>query len=116
MFWESLSDGRDERTFIVEDGRRFAYNEVFGLGDDLFSELPREVVLILCDRSHEVVTAYLGALRNGLVPMLVDRAATQQSLARAIDAYRPKYIFAPLDVAMNGYVLRKALGSKALFE
>jgi long-chain acyl-CoA synthetase len=116
MFWESLSDGRDERTFIVDDGRRFAYNEIFGLGDDLFSELPREIVLILCDRSHEVVAAYLGALRNGLVPMLVDRAATQQSLARAIDAYCPKYIFAPVDMTLAGYAPGKSLGSRALFE
>ena len=69
MFWQGLSDGADDRTFLIADGRRYSYNDVFGLGDALFSKADRAIVLILCDRSPETVAAYLGALRKGLVPM-----------------------------------------------
>ncbi|TBZ80791.1 AMP-binding protein [Rhizobium leguminosarum] len=116
MFWQGLSDGADDRTFLIADGRRYSYNDVFELGDALFSKADRAIVLILCDRSPEAVAAYLGALRKGLVPMLVDGELTRHSLERTIGAYTPRYIVAPAEMTLEDYAPNGRLGTKALFE
>ena len=116
MFWESRSREEDETLFLVEDGRHFSYTDIFTLGDQLVADLARDVVLILCDRSHETVAAYIGALRHGLVPLLVDLASSAKSLERTIEAYRPRYIFGNAGSLQGGYPLKRELGAKALLE
>lgn len=115
MFWQSRSGGDDDRIFLIDSGERYTYADVFRKGDLLFSDADRSVVMILCDRSCAFVAAYLGALRRGLVPMLVDGAATAQAVASNIATYRPRYIFAPETAELAGYVLHKRAGPKALF-
>lgn len=95
MFWESRSSLTDSETFLVYGSASLSYAEVFERADALFSETRRGVVLILCERDVETVTAYIGALRAGLVPLLIDEATRADALVRYISLYAPEYIFAP---------------------
>lgn len=115
MFRDSRSASADENTFIVENDRRFTYREIFEKGDALYHGLAHGVVLILCERNSAFVAAYLGALRNGLVPLLIDAASTAHAIQRTIEAYRPAYVFGKTLLAPEGYHVLKEDDGYALF-
>ncbi len=94
-FWQSQGSDEDARVFLIEDGFEQSYAQVFANGDALMAGCKRGLVAILCDKSAATVTAYFGALRNGLVPLLLDADAKPAALNRIFAAYRPDYVFDP---------------------
>ena len=72
MFWESRHDGSDARPFLVSGRDIYSFSDVFKIGDDFFKDNGGGVCLIACDRNIQTVAAYLGCLRQGIVPILVD--------------------------------------------
>lgn len=99
-FWLDSGTDRDAQIFLVGETREKnlveqSYAEVFANGDALMVGLPRGVVAIMCDKSIATVTAYFGALRNGLVPLMLDANAKPAALNSIFTAYRPDYVFDP---------------------
>ena len=115
MFWHDRPDDEDA-IFLVDECRRYSYGDVFRLGDALFEGSPPSVAVLLCDRSIATVAAYFGALRCGVVPLLLDGRVKEPALARTIDAYAPRYILADPSMTLPGYTQRRRLETKALFE
>jgi len=115
MFWHDRP-GDEEATFLVEGARRHTYRDVFRLGDTLFADSPRSVAIILCDRTVETVAAYYGALRRGIVPLLLDGHAKGPALSKTIAAYEPRYVLGEAEAASDGYRPLRRHGAKVLFE
>lgn len=111
MFWNDRDQASDARIFLTTQDRAFSYAQVFDLGDKLFKGCGRGVVVMLCDRSPETVAAYVGALRAGLVPLLMDGAAVTAIVERAVQAYCPAYLFNPMGTAPEGFTPHAKVGA-----
>jgi acyl-CoA synthetase (AMP-forming)/AMP-acid ligase II len=114
MFWHDRPG--DDATFLIEAGESHSFAEVFGLGDRLFAGAPRSVAILLCDKSVATVAAYLGALRAGVVPLLLDGKTTEASLKRTIAAYRPRFILGAEGQAPDGYDEHRRIGARLLYQ
>ncbi len=102
-FWEDCYDTKDNNTFLIEENRELSYKEVFDNADALFHDLERGTIALLCDKNVPTVTAYIGALRNDLVPIMLDTEAKKAAIDRIITAYKPKYLFTKNDRVNRGY-------------
>lgn len=98
MFWENRTPSEDRKTFLIDSTTSLSYGQVFDQADALFGNVSRDVILILCERKFESVIAYVGALRAGLVPLLIDEATRADPLARLLERYLPYYVFASQEV------------------
>lgn len=113
MFWRDRDQGSDARTFLTTQDRALSFAQVFAASDRLYKRCTRSVVVLLCDRSPETVIAYVGALRAGLVPLLVDATAAPAVIMRTLEAYRPAYLFSPAGMAPDSFALHANIGAKA---
>lgn len=116
MFWQSRSKEQDRRTCLIAADRNITYHELFDKADQLFEGIDRGLVAILCDKSFETITSYIGALRNNLVPFLLDEKIKPMALNSCLSAYAPRYIFANKTIEPSGYQPIKILGQHALFK
>jgi long-chain acyl-CoA synthetase len=113
-FWQDFDADSDACTFLIGSGQgdravEQSYAEVFANGDALMGDLARGVVAILCDKSIATVTAYFGALRNGLVPLMLDADAKPAALKSIFSAYRPDYVFDPQGLERDDFVALRRL-------
>ena len=92
FFWED-NKKLDSSIFLITQEKNYTYKEVFRNSDLIFKTAARDIVLILCKKNIDTIFAYLGALRNGIVPLLVDSDIKQGALNGIVSAYKPKYIF-----------------------
>ena len=102
-FWENCYDAEDNNIFLIKGDRELSYTEVFNNADALFHNLERGTIAVLCDKNVSTVTAYLGALRNNLVTIMLDSEAKEAAIDRIITAYKPKYLFILDDRIREGY-------------
>jgi len=82
----------DDNPFIVHGNTTYTYNDIFKLGDSLFDNNKKEIVLILCDKDIETIVSYVAAIRHNKVPLLVDKNYKPGLLISFIKNYQPKYI------------------------
>lgn len=114
-FWQDPAPEETRRPCLVTEDRILSYGEVFAQADALWQGLPRGVVAILCDKTVETIIAYLGALRAGVVPLLLDASSRSEALERALSAYQPDYIFSPDGtVSRTGFHAQARLGPAVL--
>lgn len=116
MFWNDRDEQSDARTFVVTGTRRLSYAEVFEASDRLYQRSNRGVVAILCDKSPATVIAYVGALRRGCIPLLLDGATKPKALARILSAYCPAYLFVTGPSVPDGYRQLEKVGEGKLCE
>jgi len=93
----------DSSDFLITKDRNYTFHEIFTDSDRIFSETSREIVLILCDKNIETIKSYIGALRNNLVPLLIESETKQDSLLNILLAYKPKYVVSPLDIEIEKF-------------
>ncbi|MBA6257113.1 MULTISPECIES: AMP-binding protein [unclassified Colwellia] len=82
----------DHNTFIIHGNTTYSYNDIFKLGDSLFDNNEKEIVLILCDKDIETIVSYVAAIRHNKVPLLVDKNYKPELLRSFITNYKPNYI------------------------
>lgn len=91
-FWRDRDPAADTAPFLLSAGKSLSFAEVFALGDGLWRGLPAGTAAILCRKDVATVAAYLGALRNAVVPLMLDAEMPGPALARTLTAHRPDYI------------------------
>lgn len=103
MFWESRDNQSDARPFLLSGSEVFSFSDLFKIGDDFFKANARGVCLIACDRNVETVAAYIGCLRQGIVPILVDAGLSVDLINNIADQYQVETILHPRPLKSNAY-------------
>ena len=86
----------DATALIANDGGLVSYAALARAADMIGEHVaPRTLVVQLCENQAASVAGYLGFLRRGAVPLLVDGASRSASLGALLDAYRPRYLYVP---------------------
>ncbi len=93
MFWSNRSQDIDDQIFIVNGVRTYSFKEIFDFGDLIYSDiLEGSVIVIESDRDIGTVCAYIGALRNNIVPLLIDSNLNSKSVADIANSYKAEFI------------------------
>jgi len=115
MFWESRDSESDARPFLVSDDEIYSFSDIFEIGDDFFKDQGDSVCLIACDRSVHTVAAYLGCLRQGVVPLLVDACLSEMLIRDIADKYQVETILVPGDLKLEYYVNEGSFGPFSIY-
>ncbi len=86
----------DATALIANDGELVSYAALARAAEQIAEHVaPRSLVVQLCDNQPASIAGYLGFLRRGAVPLLVDGASRIASLGPLLEAYRPRYVYLP---------------------
>ncbi|MFC7372402.1 AMP-binding protein [Fictibacillus iocasae] len=86
-----------DRTAVYAD-RAYSYSEMLELSDTICSNVgERTLVFCLCSNNKESLFGYVGFIRGGVVPVLLDASLHIDRLRRLINLYKPAYIWASSD-------------------
>lgn len=79
---------------VSDDGRKLTYSELANACDKWAGNVPRRaLVFLLVKNNLNSLIAYVGAVRNGIVPLMLDADINHDLLDRFLDAYRPLAIY-----------------------
>jgi len=110
MFWESASNKLDSQPFIIDGNDVYTFEEIFSLADALYKNIEiRSVVLIESERDLGTVLAYIGALRNDAIPLLIDANSARSTLEALINDYKVDVIFAKNNCTSINYAFVSCL-------
>lgn len=104
-YYSKLAAFNDNLAAISNDGKRITYRELVEFGAELGRVAGgRGLVFSLCQNSVGALAGYVAFLNNRLVPLLLDAALDRELLDNLLAAYRPKYIWLPVDrrVGLSG--------------
>jgi len=82
----------DKNIFLLSEDKILTYEDVFEISDKLYNDDKKELVLILCDKDIDTVIAYVGALRNNKVPLLIDKGYKIELIKSFVENYAPHYV------------------------
>ena len=95
--FEALHHFGDKVAFITEDDGAISYAQFIGLADSIGKKISaRTVVFCICNNEIGSVAAYVGFLRNKVVPLLLPASIDLEALKLLEIKYRPSFIWAPL--------------------
>ncbi|KAA0543383.1 AMP-binding protein [Bacillus sp. BGMRC 2118] len=82
------------RTAVYAE-RKYSYSEMVEIADAICGEVgERTLVFCLCSNNKESLFGYVGFIRGGVVPVLLDASIHMDQLRRLINLYKPTYIWA----------------------
>lgn len=116
MFWESRDPQLDAKPCLIDGETVWTYQEVFAAADALYEAQQPGVVVLLCDRTVDTIIAYLGALRKGCVPLLLDAGLRPEALARTLDAYAPDFVFTVGSIPPGDWDVVRRFSDSTLFK
>lgn len=83
-----------DRTAVYAD-RKYSYSEMVEISDAICGKVGgRTLVFCLCSNNKESLFGYVGFIRGGVVPVLLDASLHIDRLRRLINLYKPAYIWA----------------------
>lgn len=99
MNYYSDIDCFGKRTAIItEQGECLTYEKFLCDADGLFADLQqRKLVFLVCSNCLESVCAYIGALRKGIVPVMINNSIEAGLFRHLYETYQPAYVYAPED-------------------
>ncbi|WP_226682089.1 AMP-binding protein [Sutcliffiella horikoshii] len=75
--------------------RPYSYSEMLDIADAICAGVgERTLVFCLCSNNKESLFGYVGFIRGGVVPVLLDASIHMDQLRRLINLYKPTYIWA----------------------
>lgn len=117
MFYDF--EANDALALVSSSGERMTYRQL----DEAASAfagfgLERDLCFNLCENSPSSVVGYVGLLRQGVVPLLLDRKITSELLEGLLATYTPRYLYVPADQAagFEAYGQLAQVGSYVLLE
>ena len=72
--------------------------------------------MILASRNFESIFAYLGCLRNGLIPLVLSSDLDRKQISKFVKQFDPRLIFAPSEVNLPSFRPIKEWGNAVLHE
>ncbi len=116
MFWQSRSVDVDECTFVIDEDESYSFCEVFEIGDAIVADIPKgSVIIIESDRDLSTVCAYIGALRNNIVPLLLDKQLNDDAVFRLANVYLAEFVLSPSSRNIDGYKFSGNMHGKMVY-
>jgi len=82
------------RTAVYAE-RKYSYLDMLEIADAICGEIgERTLVFSLCSNNKESLFGYVGFIRGGVVPVLLDASIHIDQLSKLINLYKPTYIWA----------------------
>jgi len=104
MFWGNRSQSVDDQAFIVDGDRTYTFNEIFDFSDLMYSGvLEGSVVVIESDRDLGTVCSYIGALRNNIIPLLIDSNLNSKAVSDIVSSYEAEFVISSRARNISGY-------------
>ena len=95
-FYEETDLYRERILFITETGEHLTYQESYDLADEMLKGIPaRTLAFLFCSNQPEAVSAYLGMMRRGIVPVLLDKDLPPEQIREMMKAYEPEICIYP---------------------
>ena len=87
----------DEHVMLIDDRNcQMTYRDARIFGEEYFKNMTAHALtLIVTENTAASVLIYIQALRNQLVPILLDKKTDKEQLAAIIEKYRPEYTALP---------------------
>ncbi|WP_137791401.1 AMP-binding protein [Bacillus sp. E(2018)] len=99
------------RTAVYAD-REYSYSEMVEISDAICGNVgERTLVFCLCSNNKESLFGYVGFIRGGVVPVLLDASIHIDRLRRLVHLYKPAYIWA----SSNNQDLSKTMDSSFVY-
>lgn len=84
---------------LIDNERRLTYARLDELCGEIAAPLgERSLVFCLCTNTTGSVAGYLAFTEHGHVPLLLDAKISRDLLGQLVEAYRPTWIWAPVDM------------------
>lgn len=96
--FDDLEQYSDRCAIIDEGGKRYSYADLLKDGDHIAKAAgTRQLVLCVIQNGYPSITGYVGFLRAGLVPLLLNHTTSNEDIDAIIERFQPAFIFAPQD-------------------
>lgn len=97
-FYSDIDIYKDNIAIITDRRERITYKELTEDADFIMRDLKtRSVLFLVCKNCIESICAYIGALRKGIVPVMINSEMDSELFFNLYNIYRPMYIYAPKD-------------------
>tara|TARA_B100000795_G_scaffold59131_1_gene39364 strand:- start:1109 stop:2512 length:1404 start_codon:yes stop_codon:yes gene_type:complete len=94
--FDFLEKYNDTTALIISDGTEITYKNLIKIADNFGKKIPsRQVVLLICENSICSIASYLGFIRSGVVPLLVDNKLSKESINYLCENFGISYICTP---------------------
>ena len=97
LFQEETSYG--DRILAADDaGQTVTYRDLDSFAEELYRYIGgKKLIFILCQNTIGSLLGYLGCLKTGVVPLMLEKHMNQELLARLIREYHPAFLYIPQD-------------------
>lgn len=94
--FDRISEYRD-RILAMDDRRRqVTYGDLERFSEVFYRYIgKRTLIFILCENTLECLLGYLGCLKMGVVPLMVNAGIHESLLGKLLREYRPEFVYAP---------------------
>lgn len=100
-FFNDVDVYREAVAVITEDSEQIPYEQFLFIADEIKRHVhERSLVFCICDNNIESVAGYIGFLRGGIVPLLINVHINKEALKNLLRLYLPRYVWLPK--SMNG--------------
>ena len=95
--FDHLDNYKNNVAVITDNNEIFTYEDIISLSNNLYEKINhRCLVLQLCENSIGSLVGYVSFLRNGIVPMMIDKNINTDLLINLISIYKPEYLYVPI--------------------
>ncbi|MBR6696998.1 MAG: AMP-binding protein [Lachnospiraceae bacterium] len=99
-YYSDIDKYGDNIAIRTESGEELTYTKFLLDADTIVEKLEsRKLVFLVCRNCLESVCAYIGALRKGVIPVMINAGIDADLYNTLFETYKPAYIYAPFDFA-----------------
>ena len=96
--FSSLEQFADRTALIASDGQQYSYKWLLEYGDAVAQQAAeRSLVFLIGSNTPQCIAGYVGFIRRGVVPVLINHTVSQEMIDQLVDAYKPEFIYRPGD-------------------
>ena len=97
-FYDDLEKYPRNIAIITEQSNQISYKDLLDAADNIGKQIKKRcLVFVACRNCFESVTGYIGFMRAGVVPVLVNYTIDNRFFANLLEAYKPEYIYLPAE-------------------
>lgn len=79
---------------LIEHGRSISYEMLVHTADMIAAQIgKRSLVFLLCTNTSAAIAGYIGFMRNGIVPVMLDESMDELLLEHLVQLYHPQFFW-----------------------